>query len=38
MALGDQLAQNLVEKRTFDELDFKRTAGFAGIGFFLAVS
>ncbi|XP_051159266.1 protein Mpv17 [Leptopilina boulardi] len=36
MALGDQIAQNLVEKRTFDSLDFKRTAGFAGIGFFLA--
>ncbi|XP_043479408.1 protein Mpv17-like [Leptopilina heterotoma] len=36
MALGDQIAQNLVEKRRFDELDFKRTAGFAGIGFFIA--
>ena len=37
MAFGDQIAQNLVEKRSFNKLDFIRTAKFAGIGFFIAV-
>ncbi|XP_057331291.1 protein Mpv17-like [Microplitis mediator] len=35
MAAGDQLAQNLVEKRNFNELDFVRTAKFYAIGFFI---
>ncbi|XP_033207649.1 protein Mpv17 isoform X2 [Belonocnema kinseyi] len=35
MAVGDQIAQHLVEKRSFKNLDFGRTAQFAGIGFLL---
>ena len=38
MAIGDQLAQNLVEKRSWDKIDLKRTAEFTGIGFFFVVS
>lgn len=38
MATGDQLAQNLVEKRNFNELDFVRTAKFYAVGFFIGVS
>lgn len=34
MATGDQLAQNLVEQRKLENLDFKRTANFAVIGLF----
>ncbi|KAK0098628.1 hypothetical protein PV326_005961 [Microctonus aethiopoides] len=33
MAVGDQLAQNLVEKRKLKDLDFLRTAQFYAIGF-----
>ncbi|CAL7943482.1 unnamed protein product [Xylocopa violacea] len=36
MALGDQLAQNLIERRQIKDLDFIRTAQFASIGFFIA--
>ncbi|XP_076398353.1 mitochondrial inner membrane protein MPV17 [Megachile rotundata] len=36
MALGDQIAQNLVERKEFKDLDFVRTAQFGGIGFFIA--
>ncbi|XP_024943935.1 protein Mpv17 isoform X2 [Cephus cinctus] len=35
MGLGDQLAQNVVERRKFENLDFIRTAQFFGIGFFI---
>lgn len=38
MGLGDQLAQNLIERRKFKDLDFARTSHFASIGFFIAVS
>lgn len=38
MALGDQIAQNLIEQRQIKNLDFIRTAQFASIGFFIAVS
>ncbi|XP_034943333.1 protein Mpv17 [Chelonus insularis] len=33
MAIGDQMAQNVVEKRKFKDLDFIRTAQFYAIGF-----
>ncbi|XP_076685739.1 mitochondrial inner membrane protein MPV17 [Andrena cerasifolii] len=36
MAVGDQIAQNFVERKTVKELDFVRTAKFASIGFFIA--
>ncbi|XP_054014112.1 protein Mpv17 [Hylaeus anthracinus] len=36
MALGDQIAQNLVEQRKIKDLDFVRTAQFGSIGFFIA--
>ncbi|KAG7205823.1 hypothetical protein KM043_007764 [Ampulex compressa] len=36
MAIGDQIAQNVVERRRFENLDFKRTAQFASIGFFIS--
>lgn len=36
MGLGDQLAQNLIERRKFKDIDFIRTGHFAVIGFFLA--
>ncbi|OAD62306.1 Protein Mpv17 [Eufriesea mexicana] len=36
MALGDQIAQNLIEQRQIKNLDFVRTAQFASIGFFIA--
>lgn len=36
MACGDQIAQNLIEKRKFKDINFKRTGHFACIGFFLA--
>ncbi|XP_034183703.1 mitochondrial inner membrane protein MPV17 [Osmia lignaria lignaria] len=36
MALGDQIAQNLVEQKKLKDLDFVRTAQFGGIGFFIA--
>lgn len=32
MASGDQLAQNLVEEKTFHELDFVRTGKFGALG------
>ncbi|KOX78146.1 Protein Mpv17 [Melipona quadrifasciata] len=35
MALGDQIAQNLIERRKIKDLDFVRTAQFGCIGFFL---
>lgn len=35
MALGDQIAQNVIERRQLRELDFIRTAQFGGIGFFI---
>ncbi|XP_071857814.1 mitochondrial inner membrane protein MPV17 [Bombus fervidus] len=35
MALGDQIAQNLVERRKIKDLDFIRTAQFGCIGLFL---
>ncbi|XP_044578301.1 protein Mpv17 [Cotesia glomerata] len=35
MAVGDQMAQNLVENRSFNDLDFMRTAKFYAIGFFI---
>ncbi|KAK2588851.1 hypothetical protein KPH14_001720 [Odynerus spinipes] len=35
MALGDQIAQNVVERRKFGNLDFIRTSQFASIGFFI---
>lgn len=38
MALGDQIAQNLVEQRKIKDLDFVRTAQFGSIGLFIAVS
>lgn len=38
MALGDQIAQNLVERRKIKDLDFIRTAQFGCIGLFLTVS
>lgn len=38
MALGDQIAQNLVERKKLKDLDFVRTAQFGCIGFFIAVS
>lgn len=38
MALGDQVAQNFVEKRNFKDLDFVRTSQFFGIGFCVGVS
>lgn len=38
MALGDQIAQNLIERRKIKDLDFIRTAQFGCIGFFLTVS
>ncbi|XP_063979543.1 protein Mpv17 [Diachasmimorpha longicaudata] len=33
MALGDQIAQNFVEKRKFQDVDYIRTAKFYAIGF-----
>ncbi|XP_076246429.1 mitochondrial inner membrane protein MPV17 [Calliopsis andreniformis] len=36
MALGDQIAQNFVERRKVQELDFVRTAQFGSIGLFIA--
>ncbi|XP_043685498.1 protein Mpv17 [Vespula pensylvanica] len=36
MGLGDQLSQNLIERRKFKDLDFVRTSHFASIGFFIA--
>lgn len=36
MALGDQIAQNVVERKEIKDLDFVRTAKFGGIGLFLA--
>ncbi|XP_011297995.1 protein Mpv17 [Fopius arisanus] len=33
MALGDQIAQNLVEGRNFEEIDYSRTMKFYAIGF-----
>ncbi|XP_076162012.1 mitochondrial inner membrane protein MPV17 [Ptiloglossa arizonensis] len=36
MALGDQIAQNLVEQRKIKDLDFVRTAQFGSIGLFIA--
>lgn len=36
MALGDQIAQNVVERRDFKDLDFVRTAQFGSTGFFIA--
>ncbi|KZC05148.1 Protein Mpv17 [Dufourea novaeangliae] len=36
MALGDQIAQNLVERKRIQDLDLVRTAQFASIGFFIA--
>lgn len=38
MAVGDQLAQNLVEKRQLKDLDFLRTAQFYAIGFCFGVN
>lgn len=38
MALGDQIAQNFVEKRKFQDLDLLRTSQFFGIGFCVGVS
>lgn len=38
MALGDQIAQNFIERKKFKELDFLRTAQFGSIGFFITVS
>lgn len=38
MAVGDQIAQNFVERKTAKELNFVRTAQFASIGLFIAVS
>lgn len=35
MAFGDQLAQNIVERRKVENLDFVRTSQFACIGFFV---
>lgn len=37
MALGDQIAQNFIERKKFKELDFLRTAQFGSIGFFITV-
>ncbi|XP_046838716.1 protein sym-1 isoform X2 [Vespa crabro] len=36
MGLGDQLAQNFVERNKFKDLDFARTGHFISIGFFIA--
>ncbi|XP_076640378.1 mitochondrial inner membrane protein MPV17 [Colletes latitarsis] len=36
MALGDQIAQNVIERKKISELDFIRTAQFGCIGFFIA--
>ncbi|XP_011496434.1 PREDICTED: protein Mpv17 [Ceratosolen solmsi marchali] len=36
LGLGDQIAQNYIEKRSAKNLDLIRTAQFAGIGFFIA--
>ncbi|XP_033331782.1 mitochondrial inner membrane protein MPV17 isoform X1 [Megalopta genalis] len=36
MALGDEIAQNLIERKTFRELDYMRTVQFACIGFCIA--
>ncbi|XP_014229108.1 protein Mpv17 [Trichogramma pretiosum] len=36
MGLGDQFAQNLVERKSFKELNFDRTAKFFAIGFCIA--
>ncbi|XP_015119217.1 protein Mpv17 [Diachasma alloeum] len=33
MAVGDQIAQNFVEKRKFEDIDYIRTAKFYAIGF-----
>lgn len=38
MGLGDQIAQNFIEKRSVKDLDFVRTAKFFSIGFVIAVS
>lgn len=35
MALGDQIAQNVIERRKVEELDFVRTAQFGSIGLFI---
>ncbi|XP_043287781.1 protein Mpv17 [Venturia canescens] len=36
MATGDQIAQNFIEKRQFNDLDFLRTSQFFAIGFCVA--
>ncbi|XP_076276211.1 mitochondrial inner membrane protein MPV17 [Lasioglossum baleicum] len=36
MGLGDEIAQNVIERRKFKDLDFKRTAQFACIGLCIA--
>lgn len=38
MATGDQIAQNLIEKRKFEDLDLVRTCQFFAIGFCVSVS
>lgn len=37
MGLGDQIAQNFIERNT-KNIDFVRTMQFAGIGLFISVS
>lgn len=38
MGLGDQISQNFIENKTFENVDFLRTAQFASVGFCLVVS
>lgn len=38
MGLGDQISQNLIENKSYENIDFLRTAQFATVGFFIVVS